>query len=244
MCTIAQHNSLLSLQHLKDIVPINREWDCWCALSPKQRSIYNYYLKSEDANVQGILEGNHKCVLPVIGKLRLICGHPLLSSRGNVLERCEQMGADKRTAAAKVVADSPKMELLLDILKASCEKGNRCLVFTHFIDMLDIMSFVLAETDGINACRIDGKTSAKPKKLEKIVNDFNSEASLFNVMLVSIKAGGEGLTLTGANICIVYDPVWSQAESDQAVARICRPGQKQECQSFYLIAAGTIEEKV
>jgi len=64
------------------------------------------------------------------------------------------------------------------------------------------------------------------------------------VMLVSIKAGGEGLTLTGANICIVYDPVWSQAESDQAVARICRPGQKQECQSFYLIAAGTIEEKV
>lgn len=224
--------------HLGDIVPHNHEWDCWCALSLKQRELYKGYLQSEDSNVQGIAQGNHKCVLPVIGKLRMICGHPLLNSRENVLQRCQTFGAEKVTEM------SPKLKLLVDIVKQSCEQGHRVLVFTHFIDMLDIMEFVLSLTEGINVCRIDGKTSAKPRRLEAIVNDFNSDASMFNVMIVSIKAGGEGLTLTGASKCIVYDPVWSQAESDQAVARICRPGQKRECESIYMIAAGTVEEKV
>ena len=223
---------------LGDIVPRNYEWDCWCELSPKQRELYQGYLQSEDSNAQGIAQGNHKCVLPVIGKLRMICGHPLLHSRENVMGRCQNIGA------TEVIEMSPKLKVLVDILIKSCDEGHRALVFTHFIDMLDIMEFVLNSIEGIDVCRIDGKTSAKPKKLEAIVNDFNSEASIFNVMLVSIKAGGEGLTLTGASKCIVYDPVWSQAESDQAVARICRPGQKRECESIYMIAAGTVEEKM
>ena len=224
--------------HLGDIVPRNFEWDCWCALSPEQRELYQGYLQSEDSNAQGIAQGDHKCVLPVIGKLRMICGHPLLHTRGNVMERCQKIGV------TKVIEMSPKLNLLVDNLTKSCEEGHKALVFTHFIDMLDIMEFVLNSTNGIYVCRIDGKTSAKPRKLEAIVNDFNSDTSIFNVMLVSIKAGGEGLTLTGANKCYIYDPVWSQAESDQAVARICRPGQKRECESIYMIAAGTVEEKM
>jgi SNF2 family DNA or RNA helicase len=226
--------------YLGDIVPRNIEWDCWCALSPEQRKLYNAYLQSDDSNVQEIALGNQKCVLPVITKLRMICGHPLLQSRNknDVLRRCQEQGAEKVTNM------SPKLKLLVNIVTKSCDQGRRVLVFTHFIDMLDIVEFVLSSTDDLNVCRIDGKTSAKPKQLEAIVNDFNSDASLFNVMVVSIKAGGEGLTLTGASVCIVYDPVWSQAESDQAVVRICRPGQTLECESFYLIAAGTVEEKV
>jgi SNF2 family DNA or RNA helicase len=137
---------------------------------------------------------------------------------------------------------SPKLQVLLEILKKSAEEDKRTLVFSHFIGMLDIMDFVVPTIEGINACRIDGKTS--PKRLSLLVNEFNKPESIYNVMLMSIKTGGEGLTLTGASKCVIYDPVWSQAESDQAVARICRPGQTQECESFCLIAAGTVEEKV
>lgn len=107
---------------------------------------------------------------------------------------------------------------------------------------MDILEFVLDNLEGANACRIDGKTSAK--KLEYLVNHFNSDISVFNVMLMSTQVGSEGLNLTGASKAIVFEPVWTQAASDQAVARISRPGQLFECESLFLIAAGTVEEKV
>ena len=76
------------------------------------------------------------------------------------------------------------------------------------------------------------------------MDEFNRINSRFNVMLLSIETGGEGLTLTGANKSVLFDPARSQAKTDQAVARTCRPGQTKECECIHLLTAGTIEEKM
>lgn len=222
--------------YLKNVVPANHKFDVWTKLSTKQRQLYQAYLQSDDSNVQGIKKGDHKCVLPVIGKLRMICGHPLMEFRGHVLDQCHAHGADK------VIAMSPKLKVLVDMVEKWAEKGHRSLIFCHFIEGMDILEYTFSQRDGIHTCRIDGSTSAS--KLALLVKDFNSNDSLFNVMILSIKTGGEGLTLTGASRCFVFDPVWSQAEADQIVARISRPGQFKECESYFLISAGTVEEKV
>ena len=135
-----------------------------------------------------------------------------------------------------------QVQFLKDTTEKWADQGHRTLIFAHHRGTLDILEFVFANTEGINACRIDGATSAK--KLAFLVKHFNSDESMFNVLLMSTKVGSEGLTLTGASKCVVFEPVWTQAESDQAVARICRPGQRFECESLFLIAAGTVEEKV
>jgi len=222
--------------HLSGQVPPNFEFDVWTKISPKSRQLYSSYLQSDNKNVQGVASGDTKCALPVIGELRMLCGHPLMEYKGGVHSQFDALGVDK------VIAMSPKVQLVADMVQKWTGEGSRILVFAHYSEILDILEFVFSNLEGIDACRIDGKTSMN--KLEFLVNDFNGEESMFNVMLLSIDKGGEGLTLTGANKCIVFDPVWTQAKADQAVARISRPGQTRECESVFLIAAGTIEEKV
>lgn len=161
-----------------------------------------------------------------------------MSDPVNILEKCQQLGKDQ------VIKDSPKLKFIIDKVTEYCNDGSRVLLFSHFLDNLDILEFGLSGIEGISSCRLDGGVSGNPKKLKTLIDNFNSDGSPCNVMVVSIKAGGEGLTLIGASKCIVCDPPWSQAESDQAVARICRPGQQRECESLHLITAGTIEEKV
>ena len=223
-------------EHLKGVVPDNHQFDVWTKLSQKQRQVYQDYLKSDDLNAQAVASGNTKCVLPVIGELRQICGHPLMEHKDNVSSHCHALGVEK------VIEMSPKLDVLVDLATKWQREQHRMLIFSNFLEILDILEFIFSELDGFKACRIDGKTSSMRK--EYLINDFNSSDSQFNVMLMTIKTGGEGFTLTGASRCVVFDPVWNQAGSDQAVARICRPGQTKECESICLIAAGTVEEKV
>jgi len=230
----------LKKDYLQDRVPPNLEFDAWIRISPKQRNLSKQCLEKYHALIQGYVNREKACVLPVIEWLQKIYMHPLLYTNGEDYK--EKM---RRTDVDQLIKDSPKLNVLVHLLLEWVEAGHKTLVFSHSTRMLDIMEYVLSEKgeEGIHACRLDGQTSQKRRKY--LVDDINSgNDSLYNVMLLSIKAGGEGLTLTGASKCVVYDPTWSQAESDQAVARISRPGQTRECESIHLLAAGTIEEKV
>lgn len=113
------------------------------------------------------------------------------------------------------------------------------MVFSQSTKTLDIIERVL---EGVNLSRIDGST--KEKDRQRFVDDFNSPSSTVDVMLVSTKAGGLGLTLTGASRAIIFDPSWNPAEDSQAVDRCYRIGQLREVQVFRLIASGTVEEKM
>ena len=135
--------------------------------------------------------------------------------------------------------DSAKLETCIDLVKSGIEAGHKILLFSQFTSMLDIIKKRFEE-ENISSYVITGSTS-KEKRI-KFVNDFNSDGT--NVFLISLKAGGTGLNLVGADIVIHYDPWWNFAAQNQATDRAHRIGQKNKVTVYRLIAKGTIEEKI
>jgi len=104
--------------------------------------------------------------------------------------------------------------------------------------MLTILRKAL-EHEGIAYCYLDGST----KERMQVVHQFNSQREI-PIFLISLKAGGTGLNLTGADMVIHFDPWWNPAVEDQATDRAYRIGQKKTVYSIKLITRGTVEEKV
>lgn len=159
-------------------------------------------------------------VLAEITKLRQICCDPSL---------CFE---NYRGEAAKVDA-------CLDLVQSAMDGGHRILLFSQFTSMLDILKEKLDKT-GIPYFLITGST-AKEKRLE-LVRDFNEGDT--PVFLISLKAGGVGLNLTGADVVIHYDPWWNQAVQNQATDRAHRIGQTRKVTVYKILAKNTIEEKI
>ena len=113
------------------------------------------------------------------------------------------------------------------------------LVFSQFTSMLDLLAADLRE-NGIAFYTITGSTP-KQERI-RLVNQFNDGST--PVFLISLKAGGTGLNLTGADVVIHYDPWWNLAVQNQATDRAHRIGQTRQVTVIKLIAANTIEEKI
>ena len=128
---------------------------------------------------------------------------------------------------------------MLELLEDSLEGGHRVLVFSQFTSMLELMREML-ERHHVAYHYLDG--SVPPVKRQQMVHDFNS--GINDVFLISLKAGGTGLNLTGADVVIHYDPWWNPAVENQATDRAYRIGQRNRVQVYKLITAGTIEEKI
>jgi superfamily II DNA or RNA helicase len=226
----------LKSEYLAEALPKKREYVLWTKLSPIQRRIYNEYIQSENSDVANYFNGTSKSPLFAITWLQKLCGHPLLvqgeraDSGARNIEDCE---------SEELLRQSAKLQVLRDLVLSLLAKGHRTLIFSQSTVVLDIIEFILK--DQIELSRIDGQT--KEKDRQKRVDDFNDPHSGVEVMLISTKAGGQGLTLIGADTCIVYDPSWNPAEDSQAVDRCYRIGQQKEVKVFRLITAGTVEEK-
>jgi len=135
--------------------------------------------------------------------------------------------------------DSGKLEQLLEILEDALGGGHRVLLFSQFTSMHTIIKTKLVE-QGVAFFYLDGRTPAKERM--ELVNRFNDgERSVF---LISLKAGGTGLNLTGADVVIHYDPWWNPAVEDQATDRAHRIGQKNVVQVYKMITKDSIEEKI
>ena len=161
-------------------------------------------------------------VLAAITQLREICCHPAL-----VL--------DDYTGA------SGKSELLLEILPEAIAKGRRVLLFSAFTSMLKILRRDL-ENSGYGCMYLDGDTPA-PRRVE-MCEQFNAGAEGAQIFLISLKAGGTGLNLTGADMVIHYDPWWNPAAEEQATDRAYRIGQTRKVEVIRLVTHGSIEEQV
>jgi hypothetical protein len=171
--------------------------------------------------VEGMLSSGSRIeVLSAITELRQICGHPSL-------------------VLPDYAASSGKLDLLLDILPGALEAGHRALIFSQFTRMLRILQRRL-EAAGVQCLYLDGDTP--PKRRIELVEEFNSGTG--QVFLISLKAGGSGLNLTGADTVIHFDPWWNPAAEDQATDRAHRIGQKNTVNVIRLITRGTIEEQV
>ncbi len=134
--------------------------------------------------------------------------------------------------------DSGKLGALREIVDEAVSGGHRVLVFSQFVQMLNHIRTAL-ESDGVQYEYLDGSTK---DRLEK-VDHFNEDTSV-PVFLISLKAGGTGLNLTGADTVVHFDPWWNPAVEDQATDRAHRIGQTRNVNVYKLIAAGTVEEKI
>lgn len=165
------------------------------------------------------------------------------SSRGlfSVLEsllRLRQACCHSALVPGGGIRSSSKLDLLVSSLETSIAEGHRALVFSQWTALLDLVETSFAER-GISFSRLDGAT----KDRERVVSDFQSPNGP-SVMLLSLKAGGVGITLTAADHVYILDPWWNPAVEEQAAGRAHRIGQTDPVFVFKLVAKDTIEERI
>jgi SNF2 family DNA or RNA helicase len=157
------------------------------------------------------------------------------------LLRLRQICCDPRLVAADApAASSAKLEALRELLDEALDDGHRVLVFSQFTSLLALLRPDL-EKQGLAYCYLDGSMSAHQRQAE--VDRFQQDASI-PLFLLSLKAGGTGLNLTGADTVVHLDPWWNPAVEAQATDRAHRIGQTRTVTSYKLICSGTVEEKV
>lgn len=214
----------LKLDVLKELPP-KIETKITTELLEKQKKLYIAYLEQVKGDIRNELtsKGFQKSTIKILSaltRLRQICCHPALF-------------ADQYTG------DSGKLELLEEIVTDAIESGHRILIFSQFTSMLKLIKPML-EKNNIRYFYLDGSTNAEDRR--SMVHAFNDGYN--EVFLISLKAGGTGLNLTGADMVIHYDPWWNPATEDQATDRAYRIGQDKPVQVIRLITSGTIEEKI
>jgi SNF2 family DNA or RNA helicase len=138
----------------------------------------------------------------------------------------------------KPASASGKLDLFGELLEEVLDGGHRVLVFSQFVGMLTLLKEQLT-AEGIEFCYLDGSTTDRAAVVER----FQGNAAI-PVFLISLKAGGVGLNLTGADTVIHFDPWWNPAVEDQATDRAHRIGQTRAVTSYKLITRDTVEEKI
>lgn len=191
--------------------------------------MYEQYLRSKNNQIDCILRGEKTSPLEEISWLKKLCGHPLL---------CEGVTHFDEYPRKKLLNESAKLSMLVDLIQNLLALGHRVLIFSQSTRMLDIISNVINFT---NFDRIDGSTRGTDRQI--IVDNFNNDVGT-QVMLLSTKAAGIGINLTSADRSVIYDPSWNPAEDAQAVDRCYRIGQKKNVVVYRFIASGTVEEKM
>nr|WP_296031793.1 SNF2 helicase associated domain-containing protein [uncultured Dorea sp.] len=155
------------------------------------------------------------------------------------LTRIRQICCDPALMVENYTGESAKREACMELIDRAIEGEHKMLIFSQFTSMLEILAKEL-DRKQIEYYVITGATP-KEKRLE-LVKKFNTNS--IPVFLISLKAGGTGLNLTGADMVIHYDPWWNVAAQNQATDRAHRIGQTKVVTVYKLIAKGTIEEKI
>lgn len=156
-----------------------------------------------------------------------------------MLMKLRQICCDPRLTFDNYTHGSAKLQMCTDLVESCINSGHKVLLFSQFTSMLDLIRRELDNLQ-IPSCTLTGET--KPAERLRLVNEFNEND--VPVFLISLKAGGVGLNLTGADIVIHYDPWWNISAENQASDRAYRIGQKNNVTIYKLITKGTIEEKI
>ena len=195
-------------------------------MSDEQEKIYMTYLAqikedvAQEININGFEKSQIK-ILAALTRLRQICCHPSLFIRD-------------------YKGESSKLEQCIEIVNDAIRAGHKILLFSGYTSMFEILEKEL-KTKEIKYFKLTGST--KVDERIKLVDEFNSNPEI-KIFLISLKAGGTGLNLTGADMVIHYDPWWNQSAENQATDRAYRIGQKNNVQVYKLITSNSIEEKI
>ena len=194
-------------------------------MTVEQKKLYLAYIKTlkeeldEEINNKGFNRSHFK-ILTALTRLRQICCDP-----GLFVE--------------DYTGGSGKVDSFEELIEDAILGGHRILVFSQFTSMLDRIKLRLDEKD-IKHLYLNGSTPMASRG--EMVREFNQGYG--DIFLISLKAGGSGLNLTGADMVIHFDPWWNPAVEDQATDRAYRIGQENTVQVIKLITKGTIEEKI
>ncbi len=196
------------------------------SLSGAQRDLYESIRVAMDQRVREALDkkglaGSRITVLDALLKLRQVCCDPALV----------------KLPAARDITASAKRAHLLAMLDELMAEGRRVLVFSQFVEMLRLIEADIKER-GYDHVWLSGQTK---NRTELVARFQNGEAPIF---LISLKAGGVGLTLTAADTVILYDPWWNPAVERQAMDRTHRIGQDRPVFVHRLITEGTVETRI
>ena len=155
------------------------------------------------------------------------------------LTRLRQIALDPALVFENYKGGAEKLGAIMELVDEAMEAGRKVLIFSQFTSYLDVLS---AELDrrGIGHFAITGATPKRERV--RLVRQFNNDET--PVFLVSLKAGGTGLNLTGASVVVHADPWWNAAATDQATDRAHRIGQNREVDVYKVVAKGTIEERI
>lgn len=192
------------------------------ALEGEQRKLYDAQVVSMREMLSSIgTSGEEKLrILAQITRLRQICCDPAL-----VFENYK--------------GPSAKREACMDLIRSAIDGGHRMLLFSQFTSMMELLASDL-KNEGIPFYTLTGATPSQERL--RLVNAFNNGDT--PVFLISLRAGGTGLNLTGADLVIHYDPWWNLAVQNQATDRAHRIGQTRQVTEIRLIAAHSIEERI
>ena len=208
---------------LRDL-PEKLEEIYYAKMEETQQQLYDAQIVHMKQLLKGQSEENYRKnklqILAEMMKLRQICCDPSL-----FLENYN--------------GESAKRETCMELIQSAMEGEHKILLFSQFTSMLELLEKELADRE-IPYYKITGETG-KEKRME-LVKAFNSDAT--PVFLISLKAGGTGLNLTGADIVIHYDPWWNLAVQNQATDRAHRIGQTKVVSVYKLIMKNSIEEKI
>lgn len=204
----------------KTITVLNNE------MEEEQRNIYSSYLLQTKQELQEIFEEklyekNQIKVLAALTRLRQICCHP-----GLFMENYKE--------------GSGKLEQCIEIIEDGITAGHKILLFSSYTSMFTIIEEELKKRN-ISYFKLTGSTKVDERL--QLVDEFNQNEDI-KVFLISLKAGGTGLNLIGADMVIHYDPWWNVSSENQATDRAYRIGQKNNVQVYKLITKDTIEEKI
>jgi len=190
-------------------------------MTAKQKEIYlSHLLRGRAEFLEAESDINRMDALALLTKLRLAANHPMLVS-----------------PTVRDLEESGKMVLLLEILEEIRSAGGRALVFSQFVTMLRLVERLVRER-GFTYFYMDGDTQERRDPVER----FNRGER--EVFLLSLKVGGYGLNLTGADHVVLVDPWWNPAAEEQAWSRAHRIGQNREVVVAKLFSRGTVEEKI
>lgn len=198
-----------------------------CDFNDEQKELYFTELNKTKIEIKSNLENkkeignNNAWIFSVLTKLRQICCSPKL-----IYENCNSNGS--------------KFGMCMELIEDLIDNGSRILLFSQFTKMIDIIADELKRRN-ILFYTLTGDQQKK-ERLELVTN-FNNKPHI-KVFLISLKAGGVGLTLTSADTVIHYDPWWNSSLENQATDRAHRIGQKKNVNIYKLISKNSIEEKV
>ena len=192
----------------------------------EQEEIYLSYLTQakksamEEIKENGIEKSQIK-ILALLTRLRQVCCHPSL-----FIENYE--------------GGSGKLNQCIEIIKDAIQSGHKILLFSGYTAMFDIIEKELKK-EQISYLKLTGQTKVSDRI--NLVDEFNNNPDK-KLFLISLKAGGTGLNLVGADMVIHYDPWWNVSSENQATDRTYRIGQKRNVQVYKLITKNSIEEKI